>query len=182
MSSAVTPIVAWFLPDRVLLARGVEGAAWADPTVADPTVATAATTLSIGPATLARVFAHDPPSGPELERAIDLTEDAIMAVHRASPHLHSDLAPELRPDLSIGGPALGAWADRLAPRTTRAALEDLFTLLAAASEGLGPRGRPPLPPGPDAAAVLLILRELTHHLGFEAVAPLRNPTPVAPLR
>jgi len=107
------------------------------------------------------VFLHAPPTPVELERAIDVVEDALMAT--GLPHVP-------RGELATPDPLLHALIGR-APGSTRATLaevEALFQRLAAVS-----LGSPGLFSDPAftrrAAAALLILRECMHHLGYQAV-------------
>jgi hypothetical protein len=107
------------------------------------------------------VFRHDPPTPSEMERAIDLVEDALMA---------SRLPQGDRGELLTSDPLLrglpGLRED--GARLQRAAVESLFQALASASLGhLGTRGD--IPAGAETAAALLVLRECMHHLGYEAV-------------
>ena len=100
-------------------------------------------------------FRHDPPTPFEIEQAIDVVEDALMAAPGEllinDPLLHS--LPGLQAD--------GA-------RLARDEVEAIFQRLASASLG-NPGALAGLPPGRDAAAALLILRECMHHLGYDAV-------------
>ena len=107
------------------------------------------------------VFLHEPPAPVELERAIDVVEDALMAT--GLPHVP-------RGELATPDPLLHTLIGR-GPGSTRATLaevEALFQRLAAVS--LGSRG---LITDPEftrrAAAALLILRECMHHLSYRAV-------------
>lgn len=119
--------------------------------------------LAVGPRTVADAFfRHDPPLPYELERAIDAVEDALMHgdVRRAAGGalVSSDPAMSSFPGLQPGGATV-----------TRDYVEALFQRLAAAS--LGRSGDlSSLPPGREAAAALLILRECMHHLDFESIS------------
>ncbi len=130
------------------------------------------TTLSdgVGPAVVIAVgvrdiaegtFRHDPPHPFELEQAIDRVEDALAA---------SGLRQATRGDLLTYDARLCALLDLGAnvDRRTRDEVEDRFQRLASVSLG-HPAALADLPPGGDAAAALLILRECMHHLGFEGV-------------
>lgn len=120
-------------------------------------------TLTVGPRGLVEaVLRHDPPTPVELERAIDLIEDAV-AGSRVADADRGDLAtadPLLRalPGLGSSGSVLG-----------RDAVERLFERLAARAHGM-PVAGDELPHGRDIAAALLILRECMHHLDFRRVA------------
>ena len=107
------------------------------------------------------VLLHDPPTPVELERGIDVIEDALMTT--GLPHLP-------RGELATSDPLLhtllgGAPGNALAPL---AEVEALFQRLAAVS--LGSRGLATDPEfSRSAAAAILILRECMHHLGYAAV-------------
>ena len=127
------------------------------------------TTLAIGPDVLAtQVFRHDPPTSAEVERAIDLIEEALMA--SALPH-----APGR--GLQTGEAVLRAYAAPGERSVDRAQVEGWFDRLAAAAQGLNPAAAQGLPTGPHAAAALVILRECMHHLGF---ARLHFVPPITP--
>lgn len=113
-------------------------------------------------------FKHDPPTPLELEQAIDAIEDELMRVRRA---------PSGSSRLATRDPAIAALADAagVAPAQDRELslelVESLFQRLVFAS--LAQRGAArDLPVGPEAAATLLILRELMHHRGFKAISVL----------
>jgi hypothetical protein len=122
-------------------------------------------TLPIGPRGLAdAVLLHDPPTPAELERAIDVIEDALMA---------SRLAQEDRGELVTADALLLALPGMGSPASdglTRDAVEALFQRLASRSLGT-PVAAAELPLDRDLAAALLILRECMHHLGFDRVSP-----------
>jgi len=106
-------------------------------------------------------FAHDPPTPIELERAIDVVEGAIMEarIAYANRGVLETCSAELRkiPGLNSNGATL-----------RRDDIEEMFNRLAAAAHGqrsaLGD-----IPPDPEVAAALIILRECMHHLGFEKI-------------
>lgn len=106
------------------------------------------------------IFLHDPPTPVELERAIDVVEDALMT---------TGLSHGSRGELATPDPLLHALIGG-APGThaTLAEVEARFQRMAAVS-----LGSQRLPSDPDltrrAAAALLILRECMHHLGFQGV-------------
>lgn len=118
--------------------------------------------LGVGAVGLSQaVFRHSPPTPAEMERAIDITEDALMATglpHTARGELVTS-DPLLR-EL----PGLRDEGSRLA----RDDIEALFQRLASVSLG-NPGAMGDLPAGGQAAAALLILRECMHHLGYEGV-------------
>jgi exopolyphosphatase/pppGpp-phosphohydrolase len=107
------------------------------------------------------VLHHEPPRPAELERAIEVIEDALAA---------SRLARAERGDLVTADALLRSVAGLDAPglRLTRDAVEALFQRLASRSLGT-PVAETELPVGRDFAAALLILRECMHHLGFDGV-------------
>jgi hypothetical protein len=119
-------------------------------------------TLAVAPQGLAAdFFRHQPPTTQELEQAIDAIEDALTSTRLT----HAE-----RGTLMTGGalvraiPGLQHEADSL----TRDAVEALFQRLASAS--FGPRLLvAESPVAGVAAATVLLLRELMHHLGFAAV-------------
>jgi hypothetical protein len=107
------------------------------------------------------LFQHEPPTPLEMERAIDLVEDALTATglrHAARGELQTD-DPRLLA-------SLGSRVDDA--RLGRDEVEAIFQRLASASLG-HPGLWESLPSGRDAAASLLILRECMHHLGYDAV-------------
>lgn len=120
------------------------------------------TRLPVGPAQLAAtVFSGDLPRPQELERAIDVTEDAIMSVppvHAGTGVLRTSEAI-LSAMHSMAGPELSM---------TRSQVEVLFQSLASASLG-DPSAAQQLPRQREFAAALLILREVMHHANFERV-------------
>ena len=130
-------------------------------TVLSPHMA-ADVTLAVGVATLAdAVFHHEPPTPAEMERAIDVVEDAIMATqlqHGARGELHSsDVLLGQMPGLESDG-----------ARLTRDEVESLFQRLASATLG-SPNALAGMPANRRSAAALLILRECMHHLGYESI-------------
>lgn len=119
--------------------------------------------LAVGPRDLAEdVLRHEPPTPAELERAIDVVEDALTG---------SRLARSERGDLVTADALLRALPGLGAPgmRLTRDAVEALFQRLASRALGT-PVATAELPRGRDIAAALVILRECMHHLGFDGVA------------
>jgi hypothetical protein len=120
--------------------------------------------VGIGVDAIAAGFRHDPPTALDLETAIERIEDAISALGaaRAEPVLAAD-DPVLRQLAAAAG---------LEPRQEAVlateAVERLFTRLAAASSG-ALAAADAVPPGRTLAAVLVLLRELMHHLRLQAV-------------
>ena len=118
--------------------------------------------IGVGAQDLAqRCFRHDVPQPIEIERAIDLVEDALAA---------TGLAHGQRGELWIADPVLLAplGLTEVGMGLTRAEVEERFERLASAS-----MGQPSVLAGMglDAvgAAALLLLRECMHHLGFAGV-------------
>lgn len=115
--------------------------------------------LRVGPHALAaRHWPSGRPSPVALERAIDDVENAIEQAglhhaHRGALDATASLIQALPPRF------------RSSPELSRDEVEAEFSRLVAASEGAGldassaPRG--------EAAAALLLLREVMHHLGFQ---------------
>ncbi|MEQ1684871.1 MAG: hypothetical protein ABL916_14590 [Burkholderiaceae bacterium] len=127
-------------------------------------------TLGPSPAALAdNCFRHDPPTAGELERAIDVVEDALMAAKAPlSPGVGlTAFEPTLRrlPGLEANGATL-----------SREAVETLFQQLASIALGMPDRGDAVVA-NREVAAALLITRECMHHLGFESlrIAPGAKP-------
>ena len=108
---------------------------------------------------------HEPPTPLELENAIAAIEDEIARL-RVLPPKGSRVRTK---DARVRDIALAAGLPRGGETIfTLPALEQAFQRLAAqAARGLG-TGQG-IPAGNEAAAALVILRELTHHLGFAAI-------------
>jgi exopolyphosphatase/pppGpp-phosphohydrolase len=121
-----------------------------------------AVTMPVGLRDLAEdMLRHEPPTPAELERAIDVVEDALAA---------SRLAPAERGDLVAAANLLGGLAGpgTADARLTRDEVEAQFQRLASRSLGT-PVAETELPARRDFAAALVILRECMHHLGFGGV-------------
>ena len=122
--------------------------------------------LSVGRRTIARdCFKRDPPSPLDLENAIAAFEDEIARA-QALPKPGSRMRtqdPFVREIARAAG--LPPHAETLFAVT---AVEQAFQRLAAQAER-GMRSADGLPEGNDAAAALVILRELMHHLDFPAI-------------
>ncbi|MBI5259439.1 MAG: hypothetical protein HY855_23250 [Burkholderiales bacterium] len=121
-----------------------------------------ALTVAPSPAALANTcFRHDPPTGAELEHAIDVIEDALMAVklQRAHGARLATIEPTLRqlPGLDVEGAVM-----------SRDAIEALFQQLASIALGRPDPGAAVVARR-EVAAALLITRECMHHLGFESI-------------
>lgn len=128
---------------------------------------------AVGWRTIARDhLEHDPPSALALENAIAAIEDDIArAGSRPAPgsrlRTHDARVREIA--LAAGLPA------RTDAVFALSAVEQAFQRLAArAARGL--RSPDGFPAGNEAAAALLILRELMHHLGFAAIVVQPPPT------
>ena len=104
-------------------------------------------------------FRHDPPTSQEIERAIDFAEDEIMRLGKAAVDTTTLLSTS---------PALQAWASVSGPTMTIETIEHWFQRLASASLGQ-PVAMQGLPSGREAAATLLVLRELMHHRGYTSI-------------
>lgn len=118
--------------------------------------------LPVGPFAIATtLFRHEPPAPGEIERAIDVVEDALTT---------TGLKQVGRGDLLAIEPLLlDLLGLRLAgERCTREAVEAQFQQLASLSLGYPGKQLEPITP-PESAAMLLILRECMHHLGYEFV-------------
>lgn len=102
---------------------------------------------------------HVPPRPAELEHAIDLVEEALTGLPQSWP-AGALLQPAGLFDVVL--PHLGDLA--------RSAVEDLFQRLASWSLG-HPGAAQGLPQDRMFIAAALLLRELTHHLSFETLAP-----------
>lgn len=126
--------------------------------------------LEVGPRSLAAAcFRRDPPAPRELERAIELVEEALMAAGLA--HVARDALVTDDPLLhrTLGGAGM----------LTRDEVEARFERLAAASQGQAVAAAG-VPMDRDAAAALLLLRECMHHLDYQRVlveSPGPDPAP-----
>jgi exopolyphosphatase/pppGpp-phosphohydrolase len=120
-------------------------------------------TLPVGPRGLAdAVLLHDPPTPAEVERAIDVVEDALMASRLAA----LDRGELVTADALVL--ALPGMEPTPAAGLTRDDVEVLFQRLASRALGT-PVSPAELPTRRDIAAALVILRECMHHLGFHRV-------------
>ena len=118
--------------------------------------------LALDPQSIVRdCFPRDLPTPVEMEHAIELVEDVITKAR---------IAYANRGVLEISSVDLwkipGLASDN-AP-LTRDDIEEMFNRLAMAAHGQR-RALGDIPPEPQVAAALIILRECMHHLGFEAV-------------
>ena len=110
-------------------------------------------------------FKQHPPSALELENAIAAIEDGIARAR----HVPAQGARVLTQDARVREIAIAAGLPPDAETTlTLPAVEQAFQRLAAqASRGL--RSADGVPAGNEAAAALVILRELMHHVGLASV-------------
>jgi hypothetical protein len=120
--------------------------------------------VAVGVDAIAAAFRRDPPTALDLETAIETIEEAISALGaaRAEPVLVADHAV-----VRQLAAAAGLATDAEAVLSTDA-VERLFTRLAAGSSG-ALASADALPPGRAPAAMLVLLRELMHHLRLRAV-------------
>lgn len=120
--------------------------------------------VDIGIDAIAQGFRRDPPTALDLETAIEGIEEAISALGtlRADPVLTAD-DPVLRQLAAAAG--LDVRSDAL---LAIEAVERLFTRLAAGSSGALATADA-VPAGRRPAAMLVLLRELMHHLRLQAV-------------
>jgi exopolyphosphatase/pppGpp-phosphohydrolase len=117
--------------------------------------------VAVGVEDLAAHFRHAPPTGAELEHAIDVIEDALTATRlghasRGALTTRSALLRSL-PGLAREGGSLSI--DEV---------ESLFQRLALAASGRS-TALDGIPADRETAAALLVLRETMHHLGFDRV-------------
>jgi hypothetical protein len=121
-------------------------------------------TMNFGAESIARLFRHELPAPREIEHAIDVVEEELMRV-----------PPVLRGpgELASDDAGLRAWAATGADSLALDAVEALFQRLASAALGQ-PAAMHGLRRGRDAAATLLIVREMMHHLGYPAVIVRRG--------
>lgn len=123
---------------------------------------------AFGPASLARHWHPGFPTPAQLEYAIAAVEDELMRVHRhcgPPPSLASAVCPDPEPRAlaaSLGLPGSGR------VQLLREAVEHGFGRLAACAEGR-PSDSGGLPQDTNGTALLLILRELMHHLPLAAL-------------
>ncbi len=107
-------------------------------------------------------FHHTPPTPGEIENAIQQVEDEVSRA-RTLVAGHAELCSA---DPAIH--AMAALAGSSGPVLSVDAVERLFDLLAALSQGR-PAASAGIPNTTTFAASLLILRELMHHLGFGSI-------------
>ena len=115
---------------------------------------------------VAALLRHHPPTGAEIERAIDLIEDALMA---------TGLVQVRRGSLTIAdtaGPLAAASFIGALSGLGLEQVEAMFQRLAAAASGPS-SVLDGVPADPMSASGLLVVRELMHHLGFDRL--LRPP-------
>jgi phospholipase/carboxylesterase len=123
--------------------------------------------LDLGTARIARdFFRHDPPAAQDIERAIDFIEDALMQLGNPC---------AMTTTLFSMAEALQPWAALSGPRMSIDMVEQWFQRLASASLGK-PASMHGLPPGREAAATLLVLREFLHHRGHSGIVFVERQT------
>ncbi|MES2839608.1 MAG: hypothetical protein V4794_04975 [Pseudomonadota bacterium] len=158
--------------DRVFLRLGTTGAWLALDGDEEQTNSLA---LDLGTASTAhRFFRDDLPTPLELERAIDHVEDELMRAVAWTAGRSTLVADH--PLMRALAQAEGQSSETV---LTREVVEGLFQRLASGALG-DPSALRGLPAGQEAAATLLILRELMHHLGFSQVV-VAPPSPGASL-
>lgn len=117
--------------------------------------------LELGASRIARdFFHHDPPLAREIEHAIDAVEDQIM---RLGPRRDAGMP------LCSASEALRPWAAVSGETMTIDTVEQWFDRLALAAQGRSD-ALDGLPPGREAAAALLVLREFMHHRGHPSIS------------
>lgn len=121
---------------------------------------------------VAALLRHAPPTALEIERAIEVVEDAVMPARARLPAALQLATADARL-LALAGhagvrvPAAGeppAWLPS-------AAIEQLFNRLAALAEGR-PAAQDALPADADSAATLVLVRELMHHWALPGIGLL----------
>jgi hypothetical protein len=113
-------------------------------------------------------FRHQPPDAKDLERAIEKVEDEVMKARNLL------RAPVVLYTTDVVLQEVVRAATDGASRAARLPIEDverLFNRLADRAAGR-PATQDTLPPEPEFAAALLILRELLHHTGQPAIEVL----------
>ena len=122
--------------------------------------------LNLGIQTLAsRCFHNDPPQPIEMEHAIEVTEEIVMPfskrIEQAPVLLLTGIGRvEMNQILETAGVHDGA--------PSLSAIESLFTRLTSISQGR-PKSQDPIRSDKHAFALLVIVRELMHHLKFDHV-------------
>jgi hypothetical protein len=127
--------------------------------------------LPLGPAHLVRTcLRHTPTRSGDIEHAIDVIEDALQQVR----------VPVNGATLVTTDPALVQLIRRVVPAApggplwaTRDALEQAFQRMASVALGY-PAGDQALGGTPHEAALLVLVRELMHHLGFVAITAIED--------
>lgn len=114
--------------------------------------------------TAEQFFKSDPPTGRELEHAIDAVEDQVMRLRTIVP-AGSELVAAGGALRELGHAASDAGRGGL---VTLAMVEQVFQRIASTSLG-DPMARQGLPGGNAFVASALILREFMHHMGFATV-------------
>lgn len=121
--------------------------------------------LPLGAARIAReFFRHDPPTGLEIEQAIDVIENELMRLppaYDAGRPLHS-ASQVLQPWATVSGSTISVET-----------VEHWFESLSLAAQGRT-SAMDKLPSGRKAAASLLLLRELMHHRGHPSIKVIKG--------
>lgn len=116
--------------------------------------------LDLGVLRIARgFFHHDPPTALEIEQTIDLVEDEIMRLGARA---------GAGTTLWSTSDALRTWSAVSGATMAIETVEQWFQRLALAAHGQVDALRG-LPPGREAAATLLVLREFMHHRGHASI-------------
>ena len=132
----------------------------------------AAVHIPLARSAVAALLRHAPPTALEIERAIEVVEDAVMPARARLPAALQLATADARL-LALAGhagvrvPAAGeppAWLPS-------AAIEQLFNRLAALAEGR-PAAQDALPADADSAATLVLVRELMHHWALPGIGLL----------
>ena len=132
----------------------------------------AAVHIPLARSAVAALLRHAPPTALEIERAIEVVEDAVMPARARLPAALQLATADARL-LALAGhagvrvPAAGeppAWLPT-------AAIEQLFNRLAALAEGR-PAAQDALPADADSAATLVLVRELMHHWALPGIGLL----------
>ncbi len=115
--------------------------------------------LPLGASALcAQWLRHDPPTALEVEAAIEAVEDLVMPLHGRWP-ADAELCVQLQDRAAASFSVLAG------PRLARAQLESLFDRAAAIAMGRPASSDPQLADA-RVIAILLVVREAMHHLGF----------------
>ncbi|MFC3627246.1 hypothetical protein ACFOKJ_14100 [Vogesella amnigena] len=122
-------------------------------------------TLALGTRRTGELFRHVPPTAYEMEEAIMVVEDALAPLRAQLPaattlYCGDALLHEVARHAGIGETAM-AWLPTVQLEFTFGRFAEVVQGRPASAEGL--------PLDAEFAAALLIVRELTHHLGFDGL-------------